>query len=89
MADLRLPLLDHDGWKWGRLNLFGNSDKQVICAESFSTIKEKYTFKGGHRVRLYALKGNIHWRIPADTKIDIVDVPTATVPTRRQGGKKD
>ena len=80
---LSLPLVEHDHSSWGCINYFGS--KQVICAESFSIKKEKNTFRGEHRVRLYAVEGNIYWRLPADVKIDIADVKPATVPQRRHG----
>ena len=82
---LTVPLVSHDQSSWACLSYF--SKKTVICAESFSQKQDKYSFLGGHRVRLYSLEGNVHWKIPLDTAINIEDVKPAQVPARRQGGK--
>jgi hypothetical protein len=86
MANFSLPLVDHDHSSWGCINYFGK--KHVICAEKFDVKNEKYSFKGGHRVRLYTVEGNVHWKIPADTVIDIADVKVAQVPPQRRQNKK-
>ena len=88
MADsVTVPLVDHDQSRWGCLNYFAT--KHLICAESFSRKNESYSFLGGHRVRLFAVEGNVHWKLPADTVINIAAVRPATVPPqRRLRGKK-
>jgi hypothetical protein len=75
-----LPVVDHNGYKWGALSYFGN--KQIISAETFRTDDDKYSFRGGHRVRLYELKNNIYWRIPAGVELDISMVMPAEPPRR-------
>lgn len=77
-----LPLVEHDKSSWGCLNYYGS--KQIICAETFVIKDHKYSFKGGHRVRLYTVSGNVHWKIPAEVDVDIAAIAPA-VPGRRQG----
>jgi hypothetical protein len=55
-------------------------------------VENKYSFAGGHRVRLYRFKDNVHWRIPAGVELDIsrVDPTTgngAAQPPRRRHDK--
>jgi hypothetical protein len=78
---LCIPIKKISGDKWGNLGFYGPSQK--ICAESCSIIKEKFSLSGGHRVRLYRLKSNVHWLIPIGVDLDIVDVPPAAPPRRR------
>jgi hypothetical protein len=70
---LRLPLVDHDKLKWGALAYFGK-DHEIAC-EDFKVINQRYSFRGGHRVRLVRLKKQVYWKIPLGTNLDISDVP--------------
>lgn len=70
--------------KWGDLNAFGLTHE--IVGETVSMKDQNFTFIGGHRVRLYSFKKNVHWRIPMGTELDISEVkPTPDVPA---GSKK-
>jgi hypothetical protein len=77
---LTIPIKTWDKGKWGELNFYGNT--HIICAERFTLKQENYTFVGNHRVRLYTLKNNVHWKIPSGTPLDISSVPAATAPRR-------
>lgn len=76
---ISIPYCVHDGWRWARLSLFGKDHH--ICAEDLTVVDNKYTFLGQHRVRLYKLKKNVHWRIPE--QYDISGVPPAEPPRRQ------
>jgi hypothetical protein len=78
---VRVPTRLVRGQRWANFNFLAN--KHRLCAEKYNTIAENVSHVGGHRVRLYELKGNVHWMVP-DTVIDITDVAPAEAP-RRQG----
>lgn len=77
---LRVPITKWDKASWGALNYFGNT--HVICAERLMRGDENYTFAGGHRVRLFTVRNNVHWKIPEGIQLDISSVPSAN-PARR------
>ena len=69
--------------RWGQLSLLG--DAHLICGETVKLKEENFSFAGGHRVRLYLFKKNVHWRIPESIALDITDVvPAAAAPRRTQ-----
>ena len=81
MADIvRVPVKIVGTERWGHLSAFGEG--HLICGESVKLKNEKYSFAGGHRVRLYAFKKNVHWRIPEVAAIDISAVSPAIPPRR-------
>ena len=78
MSDsVTVPVKKHDTYNWAALSSFGAD--HVICAEKCTLQQENYSFAGGHRVRLYKVKKNVHWRLPQGLAIDIAKV----VPARR------
>lgn len=79
---ISVPVKIVDGKKWGQLSTF--SLNHELCAEKFEKIDDKYSFAGGHRVRLYRLRKNVHWRIPEGIELDIADVDAKAQPKRRQ-----
>jgi len=82
MADgVRVPVKIVGGERWGHLSALGEA--HGICGESVH-VKENYSFAGGHRVRLYTFKKNVHWKIPQGVAIDIAAVPAADAPRRMQ-----
>ena len=68
--------------RWGQLNVFG--DNHLICAESVKLKDEKFSFAGGHRVRLYSFKKNVHWKVPEGVTLDISAISPADAPRRIQ-----
>jgi len=42
-----------------------------------------YSFIGGHRVRRYAVKGNVNWKIPEGISLDVSAVSPGSAPPRR------
>jgi hypothetical protein len=83
MADrIRVPIKTVGTERWGQLSAFGES--HLICAEAVKLKDEKFSFAGGHRVRLYSFKKNVHWKIPEGAAFDIADVTPAVAPRRTQ-----
>lgn len=78
---ISIPVKTVDGDNWAQLNHFGNT--HFFTGEDCRTKKENFSFAGGHRVRLYVIKNNVHWKIPAGVTLDITDV-TPAAPRRRE-----
>jgi hypothetical protein len=78
---ISVPIKEVHGEKWGQLNLFGV--KHEICAESCKVKSEQFSFAGEHRTRLYALKSNVHWKIPEGVELDISAVRAEGAVRRR------
>lgn len=79
-----VPIVAHDRLNWGCLNYFGKANYHIIVGETFTEQNNSYSFKDGHRVRKYKVKGNVHWAIPDGVELDISGI----APGRRQQGKK-
>ena len=83
MSDrISIPVKTVNNERWAQLNNFGNN--HIFCAERCTLKQENYSFAGGHRVRIYAAKNNVHWKIPAGIALDVSEVTPATVPPRRE-----
>ena len=80
---VRVPIKKVNSEKWGQLSLFGLNHQ--ICGEKFALKDNSYTFAGQHRVRLYSVRKNVHWKIPEGTQLDIEGVVPATPPRRQPG----
>jgi len=73
---VNIPIVEHDGSKWAALAYFGKD--QDFTGEDFKCTNRQYSFKGGHRVRIYRIKKQVYWKIPSRV-LDITDVPTRRV----------
>jgi hypothetical protein len=82
---ITLPVKIFQNERWAELSVHAPSSSHDICAEKVNKRDEQFSFIGGHRVRLYAFKKNVHWRIPAGVTLDISAVPAALAP--RRGGR--
>lgn len=80
---VRVPLKEWDGHKWAQLNLLALTHE--ICGETVKMKDGAYSFAGGHRVRLYSFKKNVHWKVPEGVSLDISGVEPGAAPRRRQG----
>jgi hypothetical protein len=81
MADhVRVPVKVIGNERWGQLSLL--SDSHLICGEKVDLRNASFSFAGGHRVRLYSFKKNVHWKIPDSISLDIAAVPPALAPRR-------
>jgi hypothetical protein len=80
---LTVSLKSYQGERWADLNSFGLTHE--FCGEVVKMKDEKFSFLGGHRVRLYSFKKNVHWRIPSGIEVDISDVPALAAPAGRRG----
>jgi hypothetical protein len=80
-----IPIREHDGHKWGALALLQNNHE--IVGYTFNRTNENYSFIGGHRVRLYKVSGNVHFKIPKavfDITAVKVNAPVPASAPRRQ-----
>jgi hypothetical protein len=68
--------------RWGQLSAFGN--QHIISGERCDVKDQNYSFSGGHRVRLYSIKQNVHWKIPAGIQLDVSQVAPATLAAAKQ-----
>ncbi|HME36776.1 MAG TPA: hypothetical protein VKF84_16200 [Candidatus Sulfotelmatobacter sp.] len=83
MADhIRVPVKIVGGDRWGQLSAFG--DAHLICGENVKPKDQNFSFAGGHRVRLFSFKKNVHWKIPDGIPLDVAAVAPATAAPRRQ-----
>jgi hypothetical protein len=83
MADrIFVPLKTVGTDRWGQLSVLG--DHHLICGEDVKLKDQNFSFAGGHRVRLYSFKKNVHWKIPPGVPIDISSVAPANPPRRPQ-----
>jgi hypothetical protein len=80
-----LPVIVVNKQKWGALSYLGHHHD--ICGETCHVIDQKFSFAGGHRVRLYRISNNVHWRIPGALVADIQNVAPASAPLRRRHHK--
>lgn len=86
MSDrVSLPVRLFKNERWAELSSGAPTQSHDICAEKVNKRDDQFSFIGGHRVRLYAFKKNVHWRVPVGVMLDISGVPPAQ-PPRRQGG---
>jgi hypothetical protein len=76
---------DFNGENWGDLAVIAPTHD--IVGEKVSKIEENFSFIGGHRVRLYRFKKNVHWKIPVGVLVDISAVAPAGAVRRQQGGR--
>lgn len=70
---LIIPVKEVRGDKWGCLDRL--CDDHEIVGYDFKLKNDQYSFAGGHRVRLYKVKGNVHFRVPIGVTFDISSVP--------------
>ncbi len=83
MADhVRVPVKMLGTERWAQLSAFG--DHHLVCGEEVREKNSDLTFAGGHRVRLYSFKKNVHWKIPSGVPLDIASVSPANPPRRHQ-----
>jgi hypothetical protein len=87
---ISIPIKVVNGVKWGDLSALGLAHE--VCGETFKS-KPDLSFAGGHRVRLYYVKKNVHWRVSTGIEVDIAAVEPATpapipVPKKAKGRKR-
>jgi hypothetical protein len=80
---ITLPIKKVNGERWAEISAHGASVTHFICGERVDQASD-LSFAGGHRVRLYKFKKNVHWKIPVGIELDIADLAPAQAP-RRQG----
>lgn len=78
-----------NGEQWGDLNALGLTHE--FCGEKVDCKDNSFSFAGGHRVRLYQFKKNVHWKIPAGQVLDITGVapqPSPKADSKKKAKKK-
>ena len=81
MSGVYVPVKAVNGENWGRLSVFGNAHL-VVAEETPKQVNDSFSFAGGHRVRAWKFKKNVHWR-PIGIELEISDIPPAG-PARRR-----
>lgn len=79
---ISIPIKKVGTVSWGALAMLAEAHE--ICGEKVDCINDKFSFAGGHRVRLYKFKKNVYWKIPVGVTLDISAVQSATPPQRRR-----
>jgi hypothetical protein len=59
-----VPLRTHNNEKWGALDSWKNNYVEVVAYE-VRKLDDQFPFLGGHRMRLYKLSHNPHFKLPA------------------------
>lgn len=80
MAHIVVPVKKVGSDLWGDFSSFGLAHE--FCGERVDMVNQQFSFQGGHRVRLYKFKKNVHWRIPSGIELDISAVDAS--PKRKQ-----
>jgi len=80
MSDtVTVPLKTYKTEKWGALDCWSNHSVEVV-AYDVRKLNDQYSFMGGgHRMRLYRLSHNPHFKMPP-RQIDITNVAPAQAP---------
>jgi hypothetical protein len=77
-----VPIKLIKGERWGDLNSLSLTHE--ICGERVDKINDNLSFAGGHRVRLYRFRKNVHWRIPESVvTLDISAIAPAALPRKK------
>ena len=78
---LRIPVKKINGDDWAEFSTLAST--HYICGEVFKITDNHFSAAGGHRVRLYSVKHNVHWKIPATViQLDIQEVAASPAPRR-------
>lgn len=75
-----VPIKKVGSEEWGDLSALGLAHEIV---GEIAKQKNDKSFAGGHRVRLFYFKKNVHWRI-ATAQFDISDVPPVEPQRKKQ-----
>jgi hypothetical protein len=78
-----LPLKVHSQCNWAEISSLAPTQVFEIVGETVKLGDQNYSFIGGHRVRLYKFKKNVHFRVPAGTDFNISSVVPAEPPRRQ------
>ena len=74
---IKIPYIEYGGYRWAALAYYAK-DHEFTSEEQAKCVDQKYSFKGGHRVRIFRLRKQVYWKIPPTT-LDISEVPLRRV----------
>ena len=80
MSTITVPVKLVNGEKWADLSALALTHD--IVGEKVHKADENFSFAGGHRVRLFKFKKNVHFKVPVGKDLDITNVTQPTVPRR-------
>lgn len=78
---MSVPVRLVGGKKWGDLSVFG--EHHEVCGERVKERDAKFSFAGGHRLRLYSFRKTVHFRIMDGMNVDISGIDQEGPPPRR------
>ena len=84
MKHVRVPVKHWNKGNWGDLSALSQILTHEIVGEEVRQGKD-FSFAGGHRVRFFKFKKNVHFKINEGVNLDISDISPGTLPVRRQG----
>jgi hypothetical protein len=79
---ITLPVKKFRSDRWAEVCALAPSLTYSIVGERCDLADANFSFIGGHRVRLYKFKKNVHFMVPTGVQIDISNVPSAAAPRR-------
>jgi len=82
VSKICVPVKTVNGVGWGDLSVFCLTHE--VVGETVTLLDQNFTFAGGHRVRKYKFKKNVHFKVPQGTALDISKVSAGPAP-RKQG----
>ena len=83
---ITIPVKVVKGVKWGDLNAL--SITHEVCGEVVKLKDDKFPMSGGHRVRLYHFKKNVHWRVANGLEVDITEVKPSEPPPKQAAKRR-
>lgn len=67
-----VPVVLINNERWADLKAIGQT--HLVCGEKVECINSSFSAAGGHRVRVYRFKKNVHWKVEG-LELDVSDVP--------------
>ncbi len=84
MSRISVPVKTVNGEQWADLGALAIAHD--IVGEKVDKKDDSFSFAGGHRVRLYKFKKNVHFKVPTGTTLDITAVSAPNAPAPRRAG---
>jgi len=82
VSRILIPVKKVNGADWGDLSVLALTHE--IVGEVVHLADENFSFGGGHRVRKYKFKKNVHFKVPVTAVFDISAVPPGATPRKQR-----